>query len=148
MAERLGDLLIRKGLLDQAKLEKALEEQTRSGLFLGEVLVKLGYVREEDVLGVLAEQFRTRFVSLEKVRINPVVLKMVPKGLAWEYKFMPIEMLSSVLLIAVSNPLDMWPMSMLKEKLDLVEVQIVLATKSDIRRHIEKHYGPEFGATA
>ena len=129
--------------MSQEQLDAALQEQSRTGKVLGEILIQLGYAREEDVLRVLAEQFNTRFVELHRVRVNPQVLKLVPRALAWEYKFMPIEVRTSVLLIAVSNPLDMWPMSVLQDKLDLTEVQIVLAKKEDILQAIQKFYGPE-----
>lgn len=146
MAERLGEILIRKKILNQEQLGAALQEQARSGDFLGEILVKMGLVHESDLLKTLAEQFNTHFVALENVQINPQVVKMVPFDLVSEYKFMPIEMRSSVLLIAVSNPLDMWPMSMLQKQMNLTEVQIVLATRSDIVQTIQKHYGK--GATS
>lgn len=145
MAERLGEIFLKHKLVTKEQLEASLEEQSRTGKVLGEILIHLGFAREEDVLKVLAEQFNTRFVELGRVRVNPQVLKMVPRSLAWEYKFMPIEVRASVILIAVSNPLDMWPMSVLQEKLDLAEVQIVLAKKEDVLRAIQKCYGPESG---
>jgi len=146
MAERLGEIFLKKKVVSVEQLEIALQEQTRTGEFLGEILMRLGFAKEEDLLRALAEQFNTRFVDLSRIRINPLVLKLVPRGLAWEYKFLPIEVRNSVLLIAVSNPLDMWPMSVLQEKLDLAEVQTVLARKEDIMQGIQKYYGPETGA--
>lgn len=141
MAERLGEMLIKRKLIKPENLEKALQEQQESGQFLGEILVRLGYLREEDILKALAEQFNTRFVNLKEVRINPAVLKLVPKHLVLEHKFMPIEMRDGILLIAMSNPLNMWPVSVLQEKLALTDVQIVLAKKDDIGEHIRKNYG-------
>jgi type IV pilus assembly protein PilB len=145
MAERIGDMLIRKGLITQEQLTKALGEQSKTGKFLGEILVKMQFITEEGLLKALAEQFNTHFVALSNVKINPAISRMVPGEMAWEYKVMPIEMRNMVLLIAVPNPLDMWPMSSLQEKLKLSEVQFVLATKSDILKTIEKYYGPEIG---
>ncbi len=140
MALRIGELLISKKMLTQEQLEKALIEQGHSGKFLGEILVEMGMVHEEDLLKALAEQFNTRFVKLDNVQINPVVVKMVPVDLIAEYRFMPIEMRNGVMLIAVSNPLDMWPMSMLQKQLNLQDVQIVLAQKKDIQATIRKYY--------
>ena len=140
MVERLGDLLIRKQLINPAQLDVALKEQAQTGQFLGEIFIRLGYINEPNLLTVLAEQFNTRFVSLDKVRINPSVIKLVPRELVLEYKFLPIEMRSGVLLIAVSNPLDMWPLSVIQKKMTLTEVQIVLATKTDIQQYLEKFY--------
>ena len=145
MAEKIGEIFLRKKLVNTDQLERALQEQIQTGEFLGEILIRLGYANEENLLKVLAEQFGTRFVSLNDIRVNPQVLKMVPKRLVTEHKFLPIEMRSGVLLIAVSNPLDVWPISVLQEQLKLMEVQIVLAMKNDILRAINKYYAPETG---
>ena len=147
MAERIGEIFLKKKLVTEEQLEAALQEQTHTGEFLGEILVRLGHVDEQTLLNVLAEQFKTRFVSLEKVQVNPHILKFVPRDLVLEYKFLPIDMRSNVLLIAVSNPLDMWPMSMLQEKLNLADVQVVLATKKDILEGIKRFYEPTLGVS-
>ena len=140
MAERLGEILIRKKIMTAEQLAVALKEQAESSQFLGEILIRLGFVSEIDLLQVLAEQFNTRFVSLDNVMINRDVVRLVPRDLVVEHKIMPVEMRNSVLLIAVSNPLDMWPLSVLQKKMNLTEVRIVLATKKDIEQTVKKHY--------
>ena len=143
MADRLGDILVRRRILNPSQLQACLEEQSKTNQFLGEILVQKNYVSERQLLEILAEQFQTRFVSLEDLKIGSVVLSLVPKGLVFEHKFMPLAIQSGVILIAVSNPLDMWPMSVLQSKLDLAEVRFVLAEKADIANAIKKHYGAE-----
>ena len=140
-ALRIGEILIEKKLINEEQLQHALQKQMQTGQFLGLILIELGYVSEDDLLRILAEQFNTRYVSLENVRVNPSVLRLVPKSLCEEYTFLPIEMRSNVMLIAVANPLDMWPMSVLQDRFDLAEVQIVLAKKNDIKSVIRKMYG-------
>lgn len=143
MAERIGDMLLRKKIIDPAQLQAALEEQSQSNKFLGEILIARGFVSERQLLEILAEQFDTYFVSLTDVKVNPLVLKLIAKHMVWEHTFMPIDIRNAVLLIAVCNPLDMWPMSMLQSRLNIAEVQFVLAQKTDILATIEKHYGRE-----
>ena len=116
------------------------DERRGSKHRIGGKLTDWAALPEEELLKVLAEQFNSRFVSLSEVRVNPVVLKMVPHTLVLEHKIMPIEMRNGILLIAISNPLDMWPLSVLQKKMDLTEVQIVLATKKDIEKTIRKHF--------
>lgn len=140
MALRIGEICIQKKLITHEQLDHALKEQALSGKFLGEILVQMGFVHETDLLKALAEQFSTHFVVLDQVQINPTVVKMVPLDLVEEHKFMPIEMRNGVMLIAVSNPLDMWPMSVLQKKLNLSDVQIVLAAKKDIAQTLAKFY--------
>ena len=143
MAEqlRIGEILIQRGLLTQERLESSLKEQALTGKFLGEILISNGYLKESQLLTALAEQFLTRFVSIANTRINPLAVNMVSHDLAWEYKIMPIEIRSGILLIAVSNPLDMWPMSVLRDRLGLDEVRFVLAEKADILSALKKYYG-------
>jgi hypothetical protein len=143
MADRLGDMLVRRRVISSEQLQSALEEQSQTNKFLGEILAKRGYVLERQLLEILAEQFETRVVSLAETRINPDVIKLVPKSMAWEHKFMPIGIRNGVILIAVFNPLDMWPMSHLQSKLGLADVKFVLSEKEDILNSIIKHYGPE-----
>lgn len=140
MTLRLGEMLIAKNLLNKEQLHAALLKQAETGKVLGEILIGMGLVDEKSLLTVLAEQFNTRFVELENVQINPLIAKMVPQDLVTEYRFMPIEMRNAVILIAVSNPLDMWPMSVLQKQLRLSDVQIVLAKKTDIENFIRKYY--------
>lgn len=147
MAIRIGELLIKKKKINPDQLQTALRDQSQTGEFLGAILIRLGYVKEEELLEVLAEQFSTQFVHLSKVYVNPQVVKLIPARLAREHNFLPIEMKGGNLLIAVSNPLDMWPMSAVHDILEVSEVKIVLATRKDIEAAIEKHYGSEFEAT-
>ena len=145
MAEPIGAVFVKRKMISELQLETALQEQAHTGEFLGEILIRLGYVNEEALLTALAEQFNTKFVKLSNVRINPQALKMVPKAFAWEYKIMPIDIRAAVLLIAISNPLNVWPMSDLQDKADVLEVQIVLAGKEDLMQAIRKNYGSETG---
>jgi type IV pilus assembly protein PilB len=145
MAERLGDILIRRRIIDSGQLDAALTEQKETNKFLGEIMVTRGYVSERQLLEILAEQFETRYVSLSQVQINPMVTRIVPKALVYEHQFMPIAVQNAIILIAISNPLDMWPMSNLQKNIDVTEVRFVLAEKADIRSTIEKFYGPEAG---
>ena len=140
MAERIGEMLIRKKLITAEQLELALQDQANTGEFLGEILVRLGYTQEQNLLTVLAEQFGTRFVSLDQIRINPEVVRRIPYDLVLEHQFMPLESRGDLLLIAVSNPLNMWPLSALQHKFSFSEVKIVLAAKKDIQQTIQKYY--------
>ncbi len=141
MAERIGDIFLRKKLINNSELEQALQEQVHSGEFLGEILIRLGFAKEEDVLRVLADQTHSKFVDLKEVRINPKIANIVPKKLVTEFQVMPIEIRGEVLLIAMNNPLDIWPVSQLQEQLHLADVHFVLAKKRDIEDHIQKYYG-------
>jgi type IV pilus assembly protein PilB len=141
MTERIGEIFLRKKLVRHEQLEAALQEQIHTGEFLGQVLMRLGYATEEQVLRILAEQFHTRYVLLAEETVNPAAVKLVPRETIYQHRIMPVDLRNKVLLIAVSNPLDMWPLSLLQEQLRLDDVHFVLAKEKDIQDLIKKHYG-------
>src|SRR3989338_6293617 len=96
----LGQLLIERGLLTPADLERALLEQKRSGEFLGTVLMRLGIVAKEQLLPVLAEQMGIPYVRLADVRVEPEALAKVPPKFASHYRLMPLTLTNDTLQVA------------------------------------------------
>ena len=76
--DRLGDTLLRDGLLSHEQLKQALVEQKVTKHRLGFVLVKLGLVPELEITKVLARQFRMPAVDLSRFEVDPKILKLVP----------------------------------------------------------------------
>ncbi len=140
MALRLGEILLEKKLITQEQLKDAVEEQKKTGEFLGLILVKLGMASESAILRVLADQQGIRFVDLKSMKIDEKTIKSVPAKFAWHYKIMPVSVAGKALTIAVSNPFDMWPIDDLETHLGF-RAEKILATASDIMEAIKKYYG-------
>ncbi|MFH0940493.1 MAG: type II/IV secretion system protein, partial [Candidatus Omnitrophota bacterium] len=88
---KLGELLIKKGVVTQAQLEVALREHTKTGELLGKSLVRMGFISEEQLLMTLAEQLSIQFIpSLKDKAVPEQVIKAVPARFVWHYKFMPL----------------------------------------------------------
>ena len=79
---RIGDLLVSEGLLTFEQLDTALDEQKRSGSKLGEVVVRLGFVTQDQINQLLCEQLDIEFVNLRKIDINDAAVKLVPEATA------------------------------------------------------------------
>ena len=77
-SDRLGENLLRDGLLSREQLAQALAEQKASKQRLGFVLVKLGLVPEIEITKVLARQYRMPAVDLSRFDVDPKILKLVP----------------------------------------------------------------------
>jgi len=138
---KLGELLIRRGILTQTQLDMALSEHNRSGEMLGKALIRLGFITEEQLLTTLAEQLAIPFVpSLRERKVADDVVQRVPARFVWHYKFMPLALSGNTLTIAVSNPLDVWPTEDIKFHLGF-EVEVVLAVEEEIMATIKKYYG-------
>ena len=136
----LGQALIDKKLISQQQLDAALKEQKKTGGFLGNVLVGLGYISQDSLLRVLAEQLGVEFVKLRHLNINPAIIEKVPAKFASHYKIIPIDLKDGVLTIAVTNPLDIHAMDDIKLILGF-DTKPVLAGEDDIVEAIRKYYG-------
>ena len=104
---RLGDLLIQHGLITQDQLNNALDEQSRSGRKLGAVLIDLGYVAESQMLNQLADHLHIPFVDIDKLKINPDIVKKLPEIQARRYRALVIEEKEHSFLLGMADPADL-----------------------------------------
>ena len=102
--DRLGDILIREGLITREQLSAALSEQKSTGHRLGYVLVKLGLVQELEVTKVLARQYRMPAVDLSRFEVDPKILKMVPGDFALKHILLPLKREGRTLTVAMADP--------------------------------------------
>jgi len=140
MALRIGEILVEKKIITPEELEIALKEQEKTKEMLGEVLVRMGFVTEKEMLQVLAEQQGIAFVELKEAKIDERVIKSVPAKFAWHYKIMPVSLEGNVLTVAISNPFDIWSLDDLETNLGY-RVEAVLSTSQDIKEAIRRYYG-------
>ncbi|MCK5259604.1 MAG: Flp pilus assembly complex ATPase component TadA [Candidatus Omnitrophica bacterium] len=140
MALRIGDILVEKKIITPEELALAIKEHQNTKEFLGQALVRLNMITEEKLLKVLAEQQGIKFLDLKEMKISDNVIASVPAKFAWHYKIMPIRIDGNVLVVAISNPFDMWPIDDLETNLGY-RVEIALAVASDITDAIRKYYG-------
>jgi len=139
-SELIGQLLVRKELINIGALEKALLEQEKFGGLLGEALIKLGLISEDKFYKALSEQLGLEYARLKNINIAPFVISEIPAKFACHYELMPVKIEDSVITVAVSNPLDIHTMDDIKLLLKK-DVKIVLASKKDIMEAIKKYYG-------
>ncbi|MFH1692577.1 MAG: ATPase, T2SS/T4P/T4SS family [Candidatus Omnitrophota bacterium] len=138
---KLGEILIKKGIVNQAQVDVAVREHEKTGEFLGKVMIRMGFISENQLLMTLAEQLSLQYLSSLKDKVIPSeVVKAVPARFVWHYKFMPLALKDGRLTIAISNPLDVWPTEDIKFHLGL-SVDVVLASESEIMNAIKAYYG-------
>ena len=136
----LGEILIAKGLINSEQLDAALTEQRKSGGFIGATLVKLRFVKDEEVLPVLSEQLGIEYVKISQIKIGPEIIKMVPAKFACHYKLIPLKKQDNTLTVAISDPLNVQTLDDLRLLLK-VEINPVLASQKDILEAIRRYYG-------
>lgn len=136
----LGQILVKMGHLDPDDLDMALREHHKTGGRIGEILLKMQLVSEEDLLKALAHQLGMQFVKISEIEISPEVVKRVPAKLVTHYQLLPIEQNNGALKVAVSDPLDMHTLDDLRMVLNM-EIEPVVSTKKEIGEGIKRYYG-------
>lgn len=136
---RLGEILIDQGIIDTSCLERALEKQKQSGGLLGEVLLKMGLVKEEDIVIALANQFNIPYLPVQNCDINPKIIKLVSPPLVKKYLFIPIDRINDVLTIIMVDPTNMHAREEIKAATGL-RLQVLVGSVSEISAAIRKYY--------
>lgn len=143
--KRLGERLIEAGLVSGDAVEQALSHQKITGHRLGDCLVELGLMQESALLRFLAAEFKTRFVSAEKLsqaKIAPEVLDKVPVRMAEKQDFIPIAYDGErrVLSIVMAEPQNDALVKEIALVTEMNEVFPYVGIRSAIQAAIKKHY--------
>jgi type IV pilus assembly protein PilB len=140
---KVGEILLRAGLVDQFQLNAALGEQKRWGSRLGATLVKLGFVEERDLVRALAGQLNLPVATLDGKRIHPDVLALVPVAVAEKHMVMPLfvkrEAGVSTLYLGTDDPGNFEIFDDLAFRTGL-EVKPVMVAPSEICEGIDRYY--------
>jgi type IV pilus assembly protein PilB len=140
MAVKLGDLLLRSKLITPDQLDAALKSQREEGGKLGEALVRVGAVTENDITETLSQQFGVPSIDLANFEIDPAVIKIVPGDVARKYGVLPVNKTGATLTIAMGDPTNVFAMDDIKFMTGY-NVEPVVASEVALRKAIEKHYG-------
>ena len=139
MKKRLGDLLCYAGLITEADLKKALEEQKRTGKRMGETLIKLKMATEFDIAKILATQLGIQYISLATIPVEPEAISLIPEALARKHLCIPINFDRRYLSLAMADPLDYESIKDIAFHSGL-EVKPFISTQKEILEAIEQHY--------
>jgi len=140
MSQRLGDLLVKEKVITPEQLEQALKVQKDSGSRLGSVLVKLGFLSDEDVTNFLSRQYGVPAINLSYFEIDPSVVKLIPQETAKRYQILPLSRVGASLTIAMVDPTNVFAMDDIKFMTGF-NIEPVVASESAIMEGIEKAYG-------
>ena len=137
---RLGEMLVLRGLITEPQLKEALEHQSHRGhrKLLGEVLVDLKFVTEQQVLETLAEGYDVPFISGTARIADPRILEILPRTFLEEHKVLPLFLVRSVLTIAISEPSNLYLIEEI-QRLTGHEVNIVAATAGEIEASLQSY---------
>jgi len=138
-SERLGDLLVREGLITREQLEKALQEQRQSGTRVGYNLVKLGFIQETELTKMLARQYKMPAVDLSKFEVDPRIAKLIPGDLAIKHLVLPLKRDGRTLTVAMADPTNLGVLDDLKF-ITRYDIFPVIGGEFTLKSAIEKLY--------
>src|SRR5258708_8194640 len=138
-SERLGDLLVREGLITREQLEKALQEQRQSGTRVGYNLVKLGFIPETELTKMLARQHKMPAVDLSKFEVDPRIAKLIPGDLAIKHLVLPLKRDGRTLTVAMADPTNLGVLDDLKF-IPRYDIFPVIGGEFTLKTVIEKLY--------
>jgi len=138
-SDKLGEILVREGLITQEQLKRALQEQKTSGMRLGYTLVKLGLIEETEVTKMLARQYRMPAVDLSRFEVDQKILKLLPPDIAIKHTVLPLKREGRTLTIAIADPNNVTAIEDIKF-ITRCDVFPVVAGEYTLRNAIDRYY--------
>jgi type IV pilus assembly protein PilB len=140
MPIKLGELLVKESLISGEQLQEALTYQKQHGGKLGFNLVKLGFIKDEEITQLLSRQYGVPSINLARFEIDPSVIKLVPAETSQKYQIIPLSRAGANLTIAMVDPTNVFAMDDIKFMTGY-NVEPVVASETAIMEAIEKYYG-------
>jgi type IV pilus assembly protein PilB len=139
MALRIGELLLKERRITPEQLQEALTYQKAHGGKLGSALVKLGFVRDDDITALLSKQYGVPSINLTQFDIDSAIIKLIPLDTAQKYQIIPLSRVGATLTIAMTDPTNVFAMDDIKFMTGY-NIEPVVAAESAVQEAIQKHY--------
>jgi len=138
----MGDILIKEDVINLDQLKTAIQEQRETGKRLGETLLNLGYIDEHQLVAYLSKQYGVPAINLDQFDIAHEILKSVTRETAIKHKLIPISKSGSTLVVAMSDPSNIFAVDDLKFATGN-NIEVVVTSERSIRNAIERFYGSQ-----
>src|SRR5262249_35974455 len=142
---RVGELLLKEKRITPEQLQQALAGQKANGGKLGYNLVKMGFVKDEEITALLSKQYGIPSINLAQFQIDPAVVKLVPAETAQKYQIIPLSRSGASLTIAMTDPTNVFAMDDIKFMTGY-NVDPVVASEIAITEAGQKYYPLKAGA--
>jgi type IV pilus assembly protein PilB len=139
MAVRIGELLLKEKCISAEQLQQALQHQKANGGKLGFNLVRLGFVKDEEITALLSKQYGVPSINLAQFEIDAGIIKLIPADTAQKYQIVPLSRAGSTLTIAMTDPTNVFAMDDIKFMTGY-NVEPVVASETAVGEAIDKYY--------
>ncbi|MCF7874234.1 MAG: GspE/PulE family protein [Candidatus Omnitrophica bacterium] len=141
---KITDYLVKKGYLTKKNLENLLDLRKKKDSSLTELIIKLGYIKEQKLVDIFSNYLSIPRVQIKNLKIPKQILNIIPKEVARHNSLIPISKIGKVLTVAMANPLDLLAVDDIK-KITGYQINRVVAPFSEIKEAVAVHYSPEPG---
>ena len=144
---RIGELLLREKKVSPQQLAQAQEEAKRTGKRLGAALTKLGYLKDQELTQIVAQQYSLPAINLAEIEIDPAILKLIPKEICQKHQVIPVQRKGATLIVAMADPANIYAIDELKF-LTQYNIEPVVASDQQIEDSLNRYYdkGPDLDA--
>ena len=139
MAVRIGELLLKEKRITPEQLQEALNYQKANRANVGFNLVKLGFVKDEEITALLSKQYGVPLINLAQFEIDPAVIKLVPAETAQKYQVIPLSRAGATLTIAMTDPTNVFAMDDIKFMTGY-HVEPVVASETAVAESLTRYY--------
>ena len=136
----LGESLVENGLILAEQLRQAQVEEKRLGQRLRHVLVKMGFIAEEDLVSFISNKLGLPRIELANYLIDPKIIEMVPEALARKHEVIPVLKVGNRLTCAMVDPWNIFAMDEIRIRTNLT-IEPAVATEQEIKRAFDQYYG-------
>ena len=139
MAVRVGELLLKEKRITPAQLQEALTYQKTQGGKLGYNLVKLGFVKDDEITALLSKQYGVPSINLTQFEIDAGIIKLIPSETAYKYQIVPLSRAGATLTIAMTDPTNVFAMDDIKFMTGL-NIEPVVVSEASVQDAISRYY--------
>ena len=139
MPVRIGELLLKEKRITPDQLQQALTHQKANGGKLGYNLVKMGFVKDEEITALLSKQYGVPSINLAQFEVDPAVVKLIPADTAQKYQIVPLSRAGATLTIAMTDPTNVFAMDDIKFMTGY-NVEPVVASETAVIEAIQRYY--------
>jgi type IV pilus assembly protein PilB len=138
--QRLGEILIKEGLLTEAMLKQVLIDQKKTDLKFGQYVIRQGIVQEKQIIDLLSKQFNIKKYHMNDFPLDLEIVRYIPIEIAQKHQVVPLKIKGNLLMVAIVDPLEITTLDSI-EKLNNMEVEPVICSEAEINQLISSMYG-------
>ena len=138
--KRLGEILVKNGLLTEEMLKQVLIDQKKTDLKFGQYVIRQGIVQEKQIIDLLSEQLNIKKYHMNDFPLDLELVRYIPIEIAQKNQVVPLKIKGNLLMVAIVDPLEITTLDSI-EKLNNMEVEPVICSEAEINQLINSMYG-------